>query len=269
MNSIEQVENKELLAPNGLKQEVIKTLSSELDALQEDRAAGWATRYPTLYNWILDQIKELSEVIGCNAPNLFLRFDLIQREQALIYRLPNNEVQIHIGVELIRKFVFRDQSLASYNSFKWVIAHEIGHVSDQKFKLFAANISYIQFINKIAVFAYAGAIINALSTWSLLSVKILLGILAFIGVSWLVTTMLRRHFEYVADDISMATGFFNIEDAEHALTSMTISIKKDTAEFLNSLQGAAKINQQLMIASASMIHPSIKNRIARMKKVRN
>jgi len=244
-------------------------ISKELDALQINPVNGWETAYPSLFNWLNNLIKELSSKMDCKAPNLVLNFNYIQRQQASAQIMLDGSTQIHIGSELIKKFVLQNRTYKSYNAFRWTIAHELGHLIDPAFTRYGASYKINKFINYCVLFVLYGSIAHVFfPTFSAFpAAYCITGTISFMLLKKIFIIILHRQFEYNADKYSFKLNEFSIEDVKYSLTGMTDAIKQEMHEHSIANQRASWLNNRISYITTFYLHPKISTRILKLSKM--
>lgn len=268
--------------------EILATISHELTELEKKPINGWDAVYPTLFNFLNDNLKELcASTTLSTMPGIVVRFDKIQTWQASAMVMTDGSMQMHIGAEFIRNFVLNtdEANLApGYEQFKWVIAHELGHLCDPAFISYCKAFTLRSIINQsLSIIFYAGLIGFFWPRWAdFLGVNpmLLMGISTALSIiQYIATIIIFRKFEYNADKISMTIHHTcSPEQAGQAIEMIRTPIVA-FASTCNPLEPKTILESYFpMIANFSLykkyllysyfhLHPSIKSRVIRLKQI--
>lgn len=268
-------------------QETLDIVAQELHDLEKNPTAGWDVRNPTLYNVLLTVTQELSSKFGQPVPHIVIAFQGHFRYQAAAQLMTDGSKQIWFGIEFIRDFLINppsEERFSMLRSFRWVVAHELGHLYDPWFQQFGKSYRIRALLdNVIMKLLYIGSIgciasvvgITAIALASALVIRIGLILYGFKGL--FIVFLFRKFFEYKADRLSLiCCDYFDVEDAQRALIEITKAIK-------NSIVKQPKnLNQNLVAKFFSWcfkqykiwdyfgpfsMHPSISSRVAYMRKI--
>jgi len=258
-----------------LSPEVKEQISQDLDALEKNPINNWDKVYPTLFTMLNDTVQELCTKASCSRPGIVIRFKDRDSHQALAMILTNGSTQLHIGAELIRTFLLTPapaDALAMSKAFTWTLAHEIGHLSDSLFKGYAKAYLPRNVATRVANFCFFIGIANTISPGALTTfngTNLLVGSLVFMCFQQLVTIFLHRQFEYRADNsVAQSTTENTSQDAKIALTTMTAAINTWDQQAIVLQTSLSKAIVKFKLWKLSFLHPTISERIARLKKNR-
>lgn len=266
--------------------DIMITIGQELDALEKNLVNGWDVLYPTLYNFFQRTVSELCIPLNCQQVNWFIIFSGLQSHQTSAHILRDGSKQLHIGVAFIRKSlidVAPQEAEALYQSFRWTVAHEMGHLSDQNFISYAQSFFVRGVLNNVAQLLFIIGAINLLlpstTEWINVGPKLCLAGAAFLLLQAIGTVLLFRNFEYSADKAALrALPNLNPDNAATALKIMTSAIHEHALEDQNNKWyvyfGAhsdvirqSTLYQKIVRSSYFWLHPSIAKRIAHIRKL--
>lgn len=199
----------------------------DLLALEKKPVNDWNVVYPALFNFLQTMVTELCASLKCASPDFFtIHFQGIQAQQASAYIMTNRTTQFHIGAELLKKYlVNHDPKKAheNYQALRWVVAHELGHLADPVFNMFARTYFVRNFIENACLFAFLFAGGNMILNNT--SHALFVGMASFMIVKKIFLILLHRKFEYNADRISLqAVPGIELKVIEKTLRSMQNAI---------------------------------------------
>lgn len=267
--------------------ENVKKILEELHALEKNIVQNWNISYPALYSFLLTTITELCTSLHCPVPaQIGICFQGINSQQAIAQIMTDGSTQLYVGSELIKRSLLDDadeKAASVYRSFRWIIAHELGHLHDPKFKFFAQSFIIRTIADKIAKIYLCIGIINLLfpitKTVISLHPSFIIAAGAFLLLKKILGIALYRSFEYSADKIALqALPDFDLKDMQEALYGMRAAIKPllDT-DPTNKLSLFVRTTfpsirdrvfyKKILEASVFYLHPSMNKRIKRVKKL--
>ncbi len=265
--------------------ENVAKILEELCALEKNVVQNWNIIYPTLWAFLQTTVTEICAPLNCPVPAIIIDFRIVQSQQASAHIMTDGSTQLYIGSDLIKRSLILDadaKSAPAYRSFRWVIAHEIGHLCDPKFKMFGRSFALRNIADKIAQAWLGLGMINMLWPASKTIVNLPQGFLiaaaSFIILKKIFIMALQRSWEYSADRIALqALQDFDANDMQNALNSMIGAMKplfaSDPSSKLNlffanypSVKETA-LYKKVLKASYFYAHPSTNKRIAHIKRI--
>jgi hypothetical protein len=266
--------------------ENVTKILEELDALEKNIVQNWNITYPTLYSFLLTTITDLCAALHCPVPaQIGICFEGVNSQQAIAQIMTDSSTHLYVGSKLIKRSLLDDadeKAASAYRSFRWIIAHELGHLCDPKFKIFAQSFVVRNIIDKIAKVYLGLGIIKMLFpvTQAVIFIhpNFIVAVGAFIVLKKIMIILLHRSFEYSADKIALrGLPEFDIKDMQNALDDMITAIKPllyaDPTNKLNLLVGKnfpsiknSVIYKKILEASIFYLHPSRSKRIRRILK---
>lgn len=256
-----------------LDAELKAILAKEMDAFLAQPAAGWDLTYKTLYKTLHAFIVEFSSKMRCPEPNLMLDFAGAYKHQGAAFFMSDGTTRLYLGTAFIQKFLINPparQEELHHRCFRWVIAHELGHLCDPSLNRWAnwakARSIVVSMGNMFTMIGVMHTVFSVLPYLSaiaspqyLLFLAIGLGLKG--GYNGL-EILLQRRFEYFADKRSMQTDDqFSTQELEFALGIMNAEIAA-----AQSQAPALTIKQRILSYKLSFFHPSIKKRVAALQK---
>ncbi len=261
-----------------LDQCLIDTMARELDELEKNPVHGWNLTYPTLFNTLYVTTGELCAKLGCTIPYLFIDFQGIQRHQSSAILMTDGSKQLHIGVDFLRKHLLtqpQENRQKSYNLFRWIIAHELGHFCDPIFNLYGRTFFVRRLLFNLALGGSIGGIIGSLvqsQTWNN-NRYFFVACGLFLIINGIASIILHRKFEYFADKkaVGVVTDV-DCNDIKIMLTEMTSMIRASITSPFDNLSGYtaqtfAWCYKKYKRTQIFMLHPSVDKRIARILKM--
>ncbi|MFA5306987.1 MAG: hypothetical protein WC365_06080 [Candidatus Babeliales bacterium] len=262
-----------------LDQCLINTMARELDELEKNPVHGWNLAYPTLFNTLYATTGELCVNLGCTIPYLFIDFQGTQRHQASALLMTDGSKQLHMGADFLRKYLLnqpQENRQKSYNLFRWIIAHELGHFCDLKFNLYGRAFWARRFLFNFAIGGSIGGIIGSLvqpQAWNNTKYFVVASGLLLI-ITGIVSIILHRKFEYFADKkaVGVVTDV-DADDIKNMLTKMTATIRDGITSPFDNLSGYtaqffACCYKKFKRIQIFVLHPSVDKRIERMRMLR-
>lgn len=270
-----------------LDQCLIDTMARELNELEKNPIHGWNLTYPTLFNTLYVTTGELCVKLGCPIPYLFIDFQGTQRHQASALLMTDGSKQLHMGVDFLREYLFnqpQENRQKSYNLFRWIIAHELGHFCDPTFNLYGRAFWARRFLFNFAIAGSIGGILASIigtrpfvqpetlnNAQYYAQYYVIAGGL-FLIIAGAVSIILHRKFEYFAD--KKAAGVVadvDCTDIKIMLTKMTATIRDGITSPFDNLSGytaqtVAWCYKKFKRIQIFALHPSVDKRIARMQK---
>ncbi len=259
-----------------------QTIIDQLNQLEKKPVHGWDTIYTELYTLLNTIIEELCEKMACKKPGLVIIFNGEHRYQAVAYIMLDGSTQLHIGAQIIHQFLLAPPISESYRyqqAFKWIIAHELGHLMDPNFQAFGSPGIYqlrniIDLIGQIWIGIGIGFLFftTHLAHQSNGKIILLSGIVFYVLYKTMIM-LLRRRFEYSADALSSTpTTGFTANDAQLALTIMINDIKHYVRQQATAPAVPLPIRWYLWLwekwrlCQLFYMYPSIPSRIQKMAK---
>ncbi len=260
-----------------LDQCLIDTMARELNELEKNPVHGWNLTYPTLFNTLYATTGELCAKLGCSIPYLFIDFQGIQRHQSSAILMTDGSKQLHMGADFLREYLLNqspENGQKSYNLFRWIIAHELGHFCDTKFNLYGRAFFIRRLLFNFALGGSIGVAIGSLvrpQVWNDSRYFFVASVLLLI-VNGITSIILHRKFEYFADKkAGNIVTDVDADDIKNMLTTMTTTIRDGITSPFDNLSGytaqtLAWCYKKFKRAQIFALHPSVDNRIERMRK---
>jgi hypothetical protein len=282
--AMEQINMSKLVSNEIFSQETLDIVAQELHDLEKNPTSGWDVRNPTLYNVLLTVTQELSSKFGQPAPHIVIAFQGHFRYQAAAQLMTDGSKQIWFGIEFIRDFLINqppEERLSMLRSFRWVVAHELGHLYDPWFQQFGRSYRIRVLLDKVIMILLCVGVIGSISLLSItdlapVSVFILrIGLVLFAIKNLGIVFLFRKFFEYRADRLALScSDYFDVEDAQRALIAMTKAMKnsivnqpKNQNPIINFFSWCVQQYKIWDSFGPLSTHPSIKSRLAYMRKV--
>lgn len=277
--------------------EIRKQAQEELKVFEDQ--SQWNITSPALFQIVLNSLNNVCKItnstmpqliaIATKKPNSFQALAIIN--SGITIAKPTST--IIFGKGFLEKYLL-DENLINYDTFKWTTAHELGHLQDRTFQYYSKyRFVILQIINiciQTPIFLYIYQKFGYFLNYTHLSLYSGVFIPLAIQIVQLITlVIIHKKFEYSADAYTKKLNLLNhAETAEVALTSMTNRIKEHYSSELNKKinynvdsynlflrpaiitlriinHGLHKVKFIYKKLTISVFHPSIKNRIARIK----
>jgi hypothetical protein len=262
-----------------LSNDILDVMTQELALLEKNPCNGWNATYPTLYSTLFKIIEEISTTYKHKMPDLFIVFTGINKHQALAQIMTDGSTQIYLGTDFIRTYLLNPSARNSktYQAFRWIIAHEVGHLCDPGFKFFAQLFSLRFIIDKSASMLFVGSLAALPFSYNnpdtfIWATKLFTASTLFIIGKKVTLTLLQRKFEYAADALSVK-GFsqLDFDTIKTALTNITNAIKSSYPNpYENSnntiMRYVGNVFKKLTLFNLFIGSPSIDKRIKRLQK---
>lgn len=264
-------------------------IAEELLALETKPINGWDTIYPTLFAFLRDNVSELVTQANMHkTPGIVIRFEKPNTWQMSAQLMTDSSTQIHFGAEYLRNFIINpsQQDIAtSYDQFRWVIAHELGHLSDPLYVLYGKSFKIRTLFNRMLLVLFYLGLLGL--CWNRMASFLFYHPLCFIGTSLALditqrafTILLFRKFEYNADKKSLSIfPPARPQLIEEALTKMQNPIiafsynpnPENPRTVLEKLFPAIthySWYKKYLVMRYFYLHPYYKKRVNRIKKIK-
>lgn len=264
-----------------LTQETIALITQELDALEKKPINGWDLTYKMLFTFLNTTVNELCIQAHIQTPpGLIIQFQKPATWQAAAYIMTDKSTQLHIGATSIRNVLSAPEADTAirYQEFKWIIAHELGHLVDPLFKTYATTYQLRLILKKaITLIGYSGGIGMIWPRWAAfinISPYVLIGgsVTACFAL-YVFTILIHRKFEYQADLIAKTIypdcSLKNIEKALHSMhdpikqfcLTYTPATPKTALEIWFPSVGSFTLYKKYLCWHFFKLHPQIRQRI--------
>lgn len=264
-----------------LPHDILDLMAQELERLEQNPVNGWNATYPTLYNTLLSIIEEICVTHKHTPPALFIVFTGINKHQALAQIMTDGSTQIYLGTDFIRTYLLNPsaRNKNTYQTFRWIIAHEIGHLCDPGFVFFAQLFSLRFIIDKSASMLFVGSLAALPFSYNnpetlIWTTKLFVASSLFITGKKIALTLLQRKFEYTADALSVK-GFsqLDFDTIKSTLMNITNAIKsshQNPYEHSNNtiMYYLGHLSKKLSLFKLFIGAPSIDKRIQRLQKIK-